>query len=243
MKFLHFFPLICLIMTNCNPTPTSSHTADEDRVQTALQDKGKSMQQHLALHQLDSTNLLLLFVAYKDIDRLDVFAKSTRDTAYKRIQQYKICARSGQLGPKKAEGDKQVPEGFYHINRFNPKSKFYLSLGLNYPNAYDRAQQYTGSDIFIHGKWETVGCLPMTDELMKEIYLYALWAKESGQEKIPVYIFPFEMTDENMEKYKSQVEESTFSFWQNIQEGYLLFQKNHQELSTKVQNQKYIFTF
>ncbi|WP_132777284.1 L,D-transpeptidase family protein [Sphingobacterium alimentarium] len=230
-------------MTNCNPTPTSSHTADEDRVQTALQDKGKSMQQHLTLHQLDSTNLHLLFVAYKDIDRLDVFAKSTRDTAYKRIQQYKICARSGQLGPKKAEGDKQVPEGFYHINRFNPKSKFYLSLGLNYPNAYDRAQQYTGSDIFIHGKWETVGCLPMTDELMKEIYLYALWAKESGQEKIPVYIFPFEMTDENMEKYKSQVEESTFSFWQNIQEGYLLFQKNHQELSTKVQNQKYIFTF
>lgn len=144
---------------------------------------------------------------------------------------------------KKAEGDKQVPEGFYHINRFNPKSKFYLSLGLNYPNAYDLVQQYTGSDIFIHGKCETVGCLPMTDELMKEIYLYALWAKESGQENIPVYIFLFEMTNGNMEKYKSQVEESTFSFWQNIQEGYLLFQKNHQELSIQVENQKYIFTF
>src|SRR5690606_27502542 len=200
-------------------------------------------QENLKTHQLDSTDLNILFVAYKDLDKLDLFAKSTSQENYKLIQHYEICARSGKLGPKKAEGDKQVPEGFYSINRFNPKSKFYLSLGLDYPNAYDLAHHYTGSDIFIHGKCETVGCLPMTDELMKEIYLYALWAKESGQEKIPVYIFPFEMTNENMEKYKSQVEGSTFSFWQNIQEGYLLFQKNHQELSIQVENQKYIFTF
>ncbi|WP_225554015.1 L,D-transpeptidase family protein [Sphingobacterium bovistauri] len=225
--------------TNCNTSEKNTQT--EDRVQIAEDTKAILVQENLDLHQLNSNNLNILLVAYKDLDKLSVFAKSTEDRTYKRIKEYKICARSGQLGPKKAEGDRQVPEGFYHINRFNPKSKFYLSLGINYPNAYDLSKNYTGSDIFIHGKCETVGCLPMTDELIKEIYLYALWAKESGQEKVPVYIFPFEMTDENMKKYKSQVDESTFSFWQNIQEGYQLFHKKHQELETKVENQKYIF--
>ena len=242
MRLLNYLPLLLFIMTiSCTTSEKTSQ--DEDRVQTSVAEKGNLVQKNLALNQLNSNNLNILLIAYKDLDRLDLYAKSTRDTAYKRIQDYKICARSGQLGPKKAEGDKQVPEGFYHINRFNPKSKFYLSLGLNYPNEYDLAQGYTGSDIFIHGKCETVGCLPMTDDLMKEIYLYALWSKESGQEDIPVYIFPFEMTDGNMEKYKSQVNDSIFSFWQNIQEGYLLFQKHQQEVSIKVENQKYTFTF
>lgn len=215
----------------------------EDRVRTAHQEKAVQIQQNLNSHQLDSSNLHILLVAYKDLDRLDLFAKSSKDSVYKVIQQYEICARSGKLGPKKAEGDKQVPEGFYHINRFNPQSKFYLSLGINFPNAYDLAHDYTGSDIFIHGKCETVGCLPMTDEWMKEIYLYALWAKDAGQENIPVYIFPFEMTDTNLEKHKPQVDESTFSFWKNIQEGYQLFHKNQQELRVSIENKKYIFTF
>lgn len=242
MRLLSYLSILFIIM-NTNCTTSEKISQDDNRVQTAVAEKGNLVQENLALNQLDSNNLNILLIAYKDLDRLDVYAKSTRDTSYKRIQEYKICARSGQLGPKKAEGDKQVPEGFYHINRFNPKSNFYLSLGLNYPNEYDLAQGYTGSDIFIHGKCETVGCLPMTDDWMKEIYLYALWAKESEQENVPVYIFPFEMTNDNMEKYKPQVDESTFSFWQNIQEGYLLFQKNQQELELKVENQKYIFTF
>ncbi len=46
---------------------------------------------------------------------------------------------AGTLGPKTNAGsDYQVPEGFYYINEFNPKSSFHLSLGLNYPNASDR---------------------------------------------------------------------------------------------------------
>ena len=46
--------------------------------------------------------------------------------------------QSGTTGPKRAEGDYQVPEGFYYINEFNPNSKYHLSLGLNYPNASDK---------------------------------------------------------------------------------------------------------
>ena len=83
----------------------------------------------------------------------------------------------------------------------------------------------------------------MTDEYMKEIYLYALWAKESGQQKIPVYIFPFEMTEENMLTYKHQVDEETYTFWENIQEGYLLFQESKKEVNFKVVDNKYQFTY
>ena len=228
-------------MTNCNPTP--SKTTEEDRVQTAITEKGKLLQKNLQQHQLDSTDLNVLFVAYKELDRLDLFSKSKKQEQYKLIQQYQICARSGKLGPKKVEGDKQVPEGFYHINRFNPKSKFYLSLGLNYPNAFDAAHNYTGSDIFIHGKCETVGCLPMTDEYMKEIYLYALWAKDSGQQDIPVYIFPFEMTEKNMLTYKVQVDDETYAFWENMQQGYLLFHETKKELAFTIVENKYQFTY
>lgn len=230
-------------MTNCNSTPTQTQSPEEDRVQTVITEKGSLILENLQNYQLESTDLNILFVAYKDLDRLDLFAKSTAQEQYKLIQQYPICARSGKLGPKKAEGDKQVPEGFYTINRFNPKSKFYLSLGVNYPNAFDLAHNYTGSDIFIHGKCETVGCLPMTDDLMKEIYLYALWAKDSGQQNIPVYIFPFEMTEENMLIYKPQVNDDTFSFWQNIQQGYQLFQESKKEVTFEVIDRKYHFTY
>jgi len=231
------------MMTNCNSTPTQTQSPEEDRVQTVITEKGSLILENLQNYQLESTDLNILFVAYKDLDRLDLFAKSTAQEQYKLIQQYPICARSGKLGPKKAEGDKQVPEGFYTINRFNPKSKFYLSLGVNYPNAFDLAHNYTGSDIFIHGKCETVGCLPMTDDLMKEIYLYALWAKDSGQQNIPVYIFPFEMTEENMLIYKPQVNDDTFSFWQNIQQGYQLFQESKKEVTFEVIDRKYHFTY
>ncbi|MGN0003043.1 MAG: murein L,D-transpeptidase family protein [Sphingobacterium composti] len=207
-----------------------------------MSEKRELVLDNLQKHQLDSSNLDILFVAYKDLDRLELFAKPKQQQHYKLLQLYKICARSGKLGPKKAEGDKQVPEGFYHINRFNPKSKFYLSLGLNYPNAFDLAHNYTGTDIFIHGKCMTVGCLPMTDEYMKEIYLYALWAKDSGQQNIPVYIFPFEMIEENMLTYKEQVNEETYAFWQNIQQGYLLFEESKKELDFTIVEKKYQFT-
>ncbi len=54
---------------------------------------------------------------------------------------YKVCALAGTLGPKRMEGDYQVPEGFYYINEFNPQSNYYLSLGINYPNESDKVSK------------------------------------------------------------------------------------------------------
>ncbi len=152
-----------------------------ERVRTAIKDKQDFVEKKLKENQISLENLNLLLIAYKDNDMLDVYAKTKQETTYKEIHSYQICSRSGKLGPKRKQGDGQVPEGFYHIERFNPTSNFYLSLGLNYPNLSDKRKSNEinlGGDIFIHGSCVTIGCLPMTDNFIKEIYLLAVYAKK-----------------------------------------------------------------
>jgi hypothetical protein len=106
---------------------------------------------------------------------------------------YKVCALAGALGPKRLQGDYQVPEGFYFINEFNPRSNYHLSLGLNYPNPSDRLlsdSAHPGGDIYIHGSCVTVGCIPVMNDQIEEIYILAAHAKDRGQEFIPVHIYP-----------------------------------------------------
>src|SRR6187401_1287303 len=68
------------------------------------------------------------------------------------FRSYPICKLSGGLGPKTREGDQQAPEGLYQISleQLNPRSRFYLSLNLGYPNAYEAAQGWTGDALMIH---------------------------------------------------------------------------------------------
>src|SRR5690606_26788584 len=112
---------------------------------------------------------------------------------FQHFKTYKVCALAGTLGPKRMEGDYQVPEGFYYINEFNPRSVYHLSLGLNYPNASDRYLSdaiQPGGDIYIHGSCVTTGCIPITDSQIEELYALATYAKNAGQDFIPVHIFP-----------------------------------------------------
>src|SRR5689334_5279079 len=131
--------------------------------------------------------------SFKYDSKLEVWVKSTQKEQFKLFKTCKICALAGTLGPKRMEGDYQVPEGFYYINEFNPKSTYYLSLGINYPNASDQILSDSlrpGSEIYIHGSCVTVGCIPMTDQQIDELYILAAYAKNLGQDFIPVHIFP-----------------------------------------------------
>ena len=210
-----------------------------ERVRTAIKEKQGLIEKELKDHSISIDNLKLLIIAYKDNDLVDIYAKTVKLGPYKKILSYDVCSRSGQLGPKRQQGDGQVPEGFYHIDRFNPSSSFYLSLGLNYPNLADKRKSKArdlGGDIFIHGSCVTIGCLPMTDNFIKEIYLLAVYARNNGQHKIPVYIFPFRMTDQNMITYKAKYRENKelISFWDNLKIGYDKFVKDSKELNIKV---------
>lgn len=211
------------------------------RVREAIADKNNVIVKTLKNNSLTVNDLNILIVAYKSEMLLDIYAKKSTDKVYKKIASYNVCQTSGSLGPKRKEGDYQIPEGFYYINIFNPYSSFYLSLGINYPNESDRKKSSAkrlGGDIFIHGSCVTIGCFPMTDDKIKEIYLYSVYAKNSGQSKIPVYIFPFKMTDSNFENYKNKAlyknNKILLDFWKNIKTGHDLFLEKKVELNIKV---------
>jgi len=217
------------------------------RVKQALADKEQILADNLSKNGLTANDVHILITAYKAEKKLEIYAKKKTETEYRQIAVYDICNSSGVLGPKRQEGDLQVPEGFYTIDRFNPWSNYYLSLGINYPNQADRKKSNAprlGGDIFIHGDSVTIGCLPMSDDKIKEIYLYAVYAKDNGQSNIPVYIFPFRMTDENLQNYKKQyaAHQELLNFWTNLKTGYDKFFSEKKALNVSVDREgNYLF--
>jgi murein L,D-transpeptidase YafK len=209
------------------------------RVRTAINDKEQLVLHKLKEKSIELGELNILILAYKYENEVEIFAKKKTELTYKKLATYSICSKSGQLGPKRKQGDYQVPEGFYFIDRFNPASSFHLSLGINYPNLSDKRKSNAtnlGGDIFIHGSCVTIGCLPMTDDKIKEIYLYAINAKNNGQKRIPFYIFPFRMTKQKFKEYKAKYSNKTelIDFWINLKLGYDKFEKEKKELIVSV---------
>lgn len=206
------------------------------RVRQAYKDKGASMESLLEVNKLDKSSLNIYLRAFKAEEKIELWAKNSEDKSFRLIKTYEVCSTSGKLGPKRKRGDYQVPEGYYSIDRFNPYSNFYLSLGINYPNKSDRILGLKGSlggDIFIHGDCVTIGCLPITDEEIKELYIFCIEAKNSGQAKIPVTIFPSKLTDSKFSKLKSehQSDADRVGLWTDLKKGYDLFNE-HKQLPT-----------
>ncbi|MCP5421016.1 MAG: L,D-transpeptidase family protein [Gammaproteobacteria bacterium] len=133
----------------------------------------------------------ILLFAVKDQKRLELWAQSRQGWHW--VHAYPIQAASGSLGPKLMEGDAQVPEGVYGIEYLNPNSAFHLSMKLNYPNAFDwekarrDGRTNPGSDIFIHGKSVSSGCLAMGDPSIEELYILV---HAIGKEQVRVIIAP-----------------------------------------------------
>lgn len=169
---------------------------------------------------------------FKSNNEMELWARPDDTSAFTLIKNYRVCALSGVLGPKRWEGDRQVPEGLYFIEDFNPKSDFHLSMLLNYPNYSDRIQgnkEKPGGDIYIHGGCVTVGCLPMTDPVIQELYTLCLNARLGGQSYIPVHIYPtrFTRTGLNFLGKNYAGDEAKQKFWVNLKSGYDYFETNH----------------
>ena len=177
----------------------------------------------------------LFLRAFKSQNELELWARSKAGSPFTLIKTYRICAVSGTLGPKRGEGDRQIPEGFYFIEQFNTNSDYYLALLLNYPNYSDRlmsARPKVGGDIYIHGGCVTIGCLPMTDEGIKELYTVCLNARLNGQENIPVHIYPTRLNKNGMtylkKAYPNDMEKQ--KFWLSMKGSYDYFEKSHKLL-------------
>lgn len=145
------------------------------------------------------------------------------------VRLFPICARSGELGPKRREGDLQVPEGFYRVSAFNPKSSYHLSLGVSYPNAADRfhSRGYSpGSAIMLHGNCVTIGCIPLEDGPIEELYLAAALARDAGQSEIAIHIFPCRLDEPTCQERLATASANRpelAAFWDGLIPGYLAF--------------------
>lgn len=203
------------------------------RVRQAYSEKELFIKNRLEDHSIDINKLRIYLRAFKDEKKLELWAKNNTDEIFQHIETYSICSTIGKSGPKRRQGDLQIPEGFYHINIYNPYSNFHLSLGVNYPNKSDRIlgkKGNLGGDIFIHGACVTIGCIPITDDKIKELYLYCIEAKNNGQNKIPVTIFPAELSDSNYDKLqkKYSTDNDRLGLWTDLKKGYEVFNETKQ---------------
>ena len=174
------------------------------RPSIAMQKKLDTLQKQFAAQGLKWPAKYMYIRSFKYDAQLEVWVSNSRKEAFKLFKTYRVCALAGSLGPKRVQGDYQVPEGFYYINEFNPNSNYYLSLGLNYPNASDRIlgdPEKPGGDIYIHGSCVTVGCIPINDQQIEELYILAAHAKSSGQDYIPVHIYPIRYDNKRSVEY------------------------------------------
>src|SRR5574339_449480 len=202
--------LFAQMSNNGNGTVLSAYTSFLDYQKTlprpseVLKRKTDTLQRQFASKGLKWPAKYVYIRSFKYDSQLEVWVKNDRKEHYKLFKTYKVCALAGTLGPKRMEGDYQVPEGFYYINEFNPKSNYHLSLGLNYPNISDRILSDVmnpGGDIYIHGSCVTVGCIPLTDPMIEEVYIITAHAKDQGQDFIPVHIFPIRYNVPRSEAY------------------------------------------
>jgi len=130
---------------------------------------------------------------------LELWARDHGD--WRRIHRYPLTAASGGPGPKLREGDRQVPEGAYRIVALNPDSSYHLSLKLDYPNAADRRRAAAdgrddpGSDIFIHGRAVSIGCLAVGDPAIEELFVLT---EKVGAARVRVLIAPHDPRERSL---------------------------------------------
>ena len=151
---------------------------------------------------------------------------------------YPICHWSGTLGPKLAEGDKQAPEGFYTITRrqMHRSGRWPRSLNLGFPNVFDRSLLRTGSYILVHGGCSSVGCFAMTNPVISEVFGLVRQRTQGGQKHVPVHVFPFRMTQTNLEKHQTS---EWVGFWRNLKSGYNSFETTRLPPAVSVCNGQY----
>jgi murein L,D-transpeptidase YafK len=204
------------------------------RISELMSREEDTLQKQFRAKQLVWPARFVYIRSFKYDSEMEVWVKNKQSEKYKYFKTYKICALAGSLGPKRMAGDYQVPEGFYYINEFNPRSLYHLSLGLNYPNASDKMLcdlSQPGGDIYIHGSCVTTGCIPITDGQIEELYVLAAHAKDQGQDFIPVHIFPVNFNNAKSVAYLNRflVSFNEFvPFEKSMQNAFYYFEKNHQ---------------
>ena len=220
--------VLALFLFSLQPNSFKQNQLTYSRVRQAFQEKEAGVDAILQENRIDKNKLKIYLRSFKEEKEIELWVKNENEDNYALIKTYKVCKTSGSIGPKRKQGDLQIPEGFYHINRFNPNSNFYLSLGINYPNKSDRilgVKGNLGGDIFIHGACVTIGCLPITDDQIKELYIFCVEARNNDQTTIPVTIFPSRLSDSEFKRLTDlyNADPDKIGLWTDLKKGYDIF--------------------
>lgn len=202
-------------------------------VRAAAVEKDAALQRLFTEKDLPYPPRALFVRAFKHEGILEAWSLKADGKTYALVKSYGICATSGILGPKRRNGDLQVPEGFYTLDWLNPSSGFYLSLHIDYPNTADRILGLHGDwggNIFLHGNCVTIGCIPITDDGIKEVYWLAVLARAGGQSRVPIHIFPGRLSEESLRALEkaNPKDPVVLQFWGNLKPGYDYFERTHQ---------------
>lgn len=175
---------------------------------------------------------------FKKENVLEVWMRDN-DGKFRLFRDYPICVYSGDLGPKIRIGDKQSPEGVYHVDRkaLRPHSRYHRGLELNFPNTFDRAHGRTGKYLMIHGDCVSTGCYAMGDKPMEEIYNLTESALKHGQTKIAVHAFPFRLTREQLANHRFHPQHD---FWVMLAPIYQAFETLRVPPEVKVSEKSYL---
>jgi len=228
MKYLIVLFLAFILKSETVPATFREKQMNYTRIREAYNAKEKVVSKALTEHSILRDNLQIYLRAFKIEKKIELWGKNTCDSAYALIKEFPICEISGEIGPKRCSHDLQVPEGFYHISELNPYSKYYLSMKINYPNASDSIrgkQGHLGNLIYIHGNCESSGCIAITDDRIKELFIYCIEAYNSGQKEIDITIFPSKLNDVNYARLASGYSKNKdkISLWTDLKKSYDLF--------------------
>ena len=239
MKKLIVLSALLVIFTISATVIAGGSIPSSDRSRKAISRVKLQLEKDFAHKNLNFGAPIYLRV-FKEEKKLEVWVKQT--SHFTLFRKYSICTYGfGSLGPKTRKGDGQAPEGFYYVkpDQLNPVSTFHLSFNLGYPNKYDRIHQRTGGALMVHGDCVSIGCYAMKDEKIEEIYAIADAALRNGQSFFRVHIFPFRMTNKNMQRHTNS---KWYPFWQNLKEGYDFFEKKgNTPPNVEVKNKRYVF--
>lgn len=204
--FKILFPFACFLICEISYSQTAvlAFTKSSPKIISINNKKEDTLKKQFQAKGLTWPAKYIYIRSFKYDAQLELWVKNTLKEPYKLFKTYKVCMQSGTMGPKRLQGDFQVPEGFYHINEFNPNSNYHLSMGLNYPNSSDRILSDSlrpGGEIYIHGSCVSVGCIPLNDDEIEELYLIASYAHANGEEFIPVHVFPIKYNVKKSAEY------------------------------------------
>lgn len=235
-----FASILALFLCN-NPLVAQEFLAEQkgyDRVATAFNLHEAKLSREFADAGLQYPPQRILVRVLKEEQQTELWVADRPGASYVLFKNYAICKQSGELGPKRRSGDMQMPEGIYVLDEFNPNSRFHLSMHINYPNRSDLIlgqQGNWGDNIFLHGRCSTIGCFPVTDAGMEEIYCLAVHARANGQQEIPFLSFPFRMDGDLEQMIASHnAQPATADFWRNLAPVYKQFEQDRQAPAVSV---------